>query len=243
MDPTPKIKIIHGFSEADPFLVVSKPPGLPSAPLKSGDDSALTRALALYPSLGKVRGKKPVECGLLHRLDTDAGGLLLIAASQEAYAALRAAQEAGRFIKGYKVRCQKLETGETLYGFPPCGEEAKNLPNSIKKYTVTSGFRFYGKGRKSVRPVTNASGRAAGKKRGKGEYTTDIFLDAALSARCYIRKGFRHQVRCHLAWLGYPAFGDKLYNPLYKAGDALEFLADYLSFPHPVTGEQIELSF
>lgn len=242
MTESAEIEIIRECSKDNPFIVLYKPPGLPSAPLKSGDDSALTRILALNQSLSKVRGKKAIECGLLHRLDTLSSGLLLIATTQDAYNELEHSQEAGLFVKGYSVQCQRAEKGEVISGYPPLQAECEILPDSIKKYTVKSAFRYYGRGRREVRPVTGSSGPSALKKSELHEYTTRIFLDEKLSARCYINRGFRHQVRCHLSWLGYPALGDPLYNPLYRAGDTLRFFADYLRFPHPLTGECVEVS-
>jgi 23S rRNA-/tRNA-specific pseudouridylate synthase len=57
--------------------------------------------------------------------------------------------------------------------------------------------------------------------------------------------GFRHQVRCHLAWRGFPVIGDALYHPAYRGGGRGEtarrrtlFFASGLLFRHPLTGEE-----
>ncbi|UKI54519.1 MAG: hypothetical protein L6V90_07365 [Treponema succinifaciens] len=59
-------------------------------------------------------------------------------------------------------------------------------------------------------------------------------------AKCSIKEGYRHQVRSHLAWLGFPVRGDKLYNPLCSQNEEMQFFADCLKFPHPLTGKIIE---
>ena len=77
------IKIIF---ENEDFLVISKPAGLPSAPLHSLDEeSALTKVVKNYPEILHINGKKSIEYGLLHRLDTVTEGLLLIALNQAFY--------------------------------------------------------------------------------------------------------------------------------------------------------------
>mgnify|MGYP001682503380 CR=1 FL=1 len=88
------IEVIRAPSEASPFLIIKKPRGMASSPLFAGEKNcALTLAASLFPELQKVKGKKPCEYGLIHRLDTQASGLLLIAATDEAYAFFFEAQK------------------------------------------------------------------------------------------------------------------------------------------------------
>ena len=66
-----EIKVIHEPSAAEPFVVLSKPAGLASAPLKSLDeDSAFSQCARIFPAAKSVCGKKAVEGGLLHRIDS-----------------------------------------------------------------------------------------------------------------------------------------------------------------------------
>ncbi len=229
------IEIIHAPTADKPFLVIYKPKGLPSAPLNAEDyDNALSQAAAMFPEIKTVCGKKPVEYGLLHRLDTATDGLIVIAASQACYDFLMAEQEAGRFIKTYTAECDIIkDNSKNLGGFPP---DIPELP------AVTSYFRAYGEGRKEVRPVTEKSGKAALSKIGKLKtYTTRIEItklsETTAKAECEISQGYRHQVRCHLAWAGYPVIGDKLYNFEYNSGkkkaENLLFSATKISFEYP----------
>ena len=226
---TEKIKIISEPSSEKPFLVIYKPSGIPSAPLKSDDEeNAFSYAAKLYPSILKVSSsqeRKAIEHGLLHRIDNVTSGLLLIAATQDFYDSMLIEQKNGRFYKTYKAECEDfLQNTEQLDGFPPVTKEIHSIHNSLvcgDEVSVTSFFRNYGKGGTQVRPVTKDSNAAALKKLGKQvEYTTQIKRTEKsgdlISVECKINSGYRHQVRCHLAWLGFPIVGDSLYNAHYQ---------------------------
>ena len=242
------IDIIHVPTAEKPFLVINKPKGLPSAPLSSEDkDNALAQAIEAFPELKKVQGKKEIEYGLLHRLDTATDGLIVIAVTQECYDFLCEEQRQGRFIKYYQAQCKLIsDNAERLGGFPPDIPTPNSSPAALSdSFSVSSYFRPYGQGRKEVRPVTEKSGKAALTKLGKTKlYTTQISIinkdPVARKAfvECRIAEGYRHQVRCHLAWAGLPVIGDQLYNFEYKDSDKkkaekLLFSASKISFEYP----------
>lgn len=243
-----EIKVIHEPSAAEPFVILSKPAGLASAPLKSLDeDSAFSQCARLFPAAESVCGKKAVEGGLLHRIDTATSGLLLVASSQEFYGHIIAAQDAGRFVKGYRAECDvNQKNAQALGGFPKL--PAASLPfddflqeknaAALMGIELSSYFRPFGKGGKEVRPVLQDSNVAALKKIGsKKIYSTKIvaadFLgEGAAKLECKIAQGYRHQVRCHLAWLGLPVRGDALYNAAGgQSGEPMRFEAVSLEFP------------
>lgn len=234
-----EIKVIHEPSAAEPFVVLSKPAGLASAPLKSLDeDSAFSQCARLFPAAKSVCGKKAVEGGLLHRIDTATSGLLLVASSQEFYDHIIAAQDARRFVKGYRAECDlNANNAQALGGFPPLGMQAQKAA-VLCGLEISSYFRPFGKGGKEVRPVLQDSNVAALKKIGsKKIYSTKIvaadFLgEGAAKLECKIAQGYRHQVRCHLAWLGLPVRGDALYNAVGgPSGGPMRFEAVSLEFP------------
>ena len=242
MDAEKQIQIVIEPTKENPFVVIKKPRGLPSAPLFEGEECAFTQAAKLYPYILEVSGKKAIEHGLVHRIDTETEGLLLIAATQECYNAFINFQHEGKFLKGYSAKCQKIE--KMPEGFPPAEFLLENKSDCIIKYTVSSKFRPFSLKSAQVRPVTINSGKAAQKKCSEKIYTTEIFMDTdKLFAKCSIKEGYRHQVRCHLAWLGFPVRGDKLYNPLCSQNEEMQFFADYLKFPHPLTGKIVECSY
>lgn len=250
------ITVIHEPTSAEPFVVLSKPAGLPSAPLAVGDACALTECARLFPETMNVHGKKAVEGGLVHRIDTSTSGLLLVAASQGFYDHIIAAQEKGLFVKGYRSESDiNAKNAQTLGGFPTLGKQAQKAADflycdkslsALCGLELSSFFRPFAKGKKEVRPVLQNSNSAALKKIGSAEiYSTKIvaadFLgDGSLKVECKITNGYRHQVRCHLAWLGLPARGDRIYNSFCRTqGAALQsaiagemrFFATSLEFP------------
>ncbi|MCR4823280.1 MAG: hypothetical protein K5873_10475 [Treponema sp.] len=248
------IKIIHAPSEENPFLLIYKRAGLPSAPLFEGEDSALTQAIKLFPEIAEVHGKKEIEHGLLHRIDTETNGLLLIASSQTSYEFLTRAQKEGKFHKWYRADVDFFDSENyPLEAFPALPEELKAFVSKKEinsSITVESSFRAFGPGKKEVRPVTKDSGRAASKKGGSVLYKTEMTFISEKQLLCHITAGYRHQVRCHLAWCKIPVHGDKVYNPSCRqslsgggasSSEKMAFTACKISFPHPLT--QIPLVF
>ncbi|MBQ5999803.1 MAG: RNA pseudouridine synthase [Treponema sp.] len=239
-----KIKIIHEPSKNEPFVVIQKPAGLPSAPLTEDDsENAFSKTAAYFPELYEIKGKKYVEHGLIHRLDTATEGLILIAATQEFYDFMQIEQAEGRFIKTYRAECNIIKNNTELLGSFP----ANPIQNLIghkenKTFSVESYFRNFGEGKKLVRPVTDDSGKAAIKKLGKAKlYRTELSLkysktSETLEALCRIQSGYRHQVRCHLAWCNIPVIGDPIYNAL-KTDSQMQFFATGLEFSNPITNK------
>ena len=215
-----EIRFVQNVDSAHPFAVVYKPQGLASAPLKKGDDCALTQAAELCPQIKSVKGKKPVEYGLLHRIDTETSGLLLIACTQDFYDFMQKEQKEGRFIKHYRATVE--------------GNVSETSKNLAKKFTVTSRFRPFGPKGKLVKPVFEGCSAADRKKCGEKVYSTKVIL-AGNTAECSITEGYRHQVRAHLASAGFPIKGDALYNPDFKEGEKLEFEAFKIEFMNPAT--------
>ena len=220
------IKVIKAPDDTKAFAIIDKPCGLPSAPLTLEDkENAFCQAAALFPNLYDVKGKKEIEHGLIHRLDTATSGLMIIAASQECYDFLQKEQQEGKIIKYYRAQCNVLEPAKDK-----------------KEIEVESYFRPFGPGRKEVRPVTEASGKAALQKLGKKVlYKTFVKIlsydkeKKIAEVECKILNGYRHQVRCHLAWIGLPVVNDKIYNPLVKKENAepMRFCACKLEFEYP----------
>ncbi|MFQ3547481.1 MAG: RNA pseudouridine synthase [Termitinemataceae bacterium] len=224
-------------AESSSYLVVYKPPGMPTAPLHPDEPNTLVAwCVSRYPEVGSVRGVKSIEGGLLHRLDTDTNGLVLFARTQKAWNALYTQQEAGQLIKYYTAWSRR---DIPVTGFPPAPSFLAQ-PGSPPQ-VIRSAFRPYGPGRKAVRPVIPVSDQ--GQPRAhlpKARASKDVALDRgnlyetrvlaidedrlSLQSSDWIApaplfrfqiqlvRGFRHQIRCHLAWIGYPILGDWLYG-------------------------------
>jgi 23S rRNA pseudouridine1911/1915/1917 synthase len=230
------------LDETDDFAVVYKPPCMHCAPSKKQDNETLTDWYGkIHPAVFSVNGKRAGEGGLLHRLDFHTRGLVLFAKNQKSFDFLQREQDEGRFIKEYRALCRRDTV--SLPGFPP-RQEVDSIPPVIESY-----FRAFGPGRKEVRPVceTNRASRAIASDRG-AYYRTEVCRmekntppaagdqhGAVYSFDLKIRRGFRHQIRCHLAWIGYPIINDPLYGQWEDtAGQGCLALCSYgLSFTCP----------
>ena len=223
------------ITETGGFAVVYKPPRLHCVPLGPGEGGTLLEwYAALFPPVMDLRGKKPHEGGILHRLDYETRGLVLFAKTQAALDSLRAQQEEGRFLKEY--RAVTVEGTSPLPGFPPPPELPPVFPRRVASY-----FRPYGPGRKAVRPVTELRPRreTAGDRGRPYENEITAMTEPEQGRRCFtlrIRRGFRHQIRCHLAWLGHPIAGDALYGKNVPPEEPLALISQALFFFDPRDG-------
>jgi 23S rRNA pseudouridine1911/1915/1917 synthase len=247
--------------EADPaYLVVFKPPRLHSAPLhhvgqgeaasgaclsllatnNAQDSSLLDWCAAQFPEVLRVHGKHPWEGGVLHRLDYETQGLILVARTQDALDAISAQQEAGLFVKEYTALSAPLFQLPPGFPLPPSRSDAPCV--------IESGFRPFGPGRKAVRPVVFPLTKMPGRKvkqvaldRGR-PYQTEVVKTRELEDRVQfqlrLQRGFRHQIRCHLAWIGCPILNDALYGDLAADG-ALCLHARAISLLKPDSGIRV----
>lgn len=221
VDSLPERNLWFTAWERKDFIVLAKGAGLPSAPLKNGGLSVYEMALEMHPDIAGVSGKKQGEGGLVHRLDSETTGLLLTARTDIFFETVQNNRQNGTFLKEY-----------TAYTVLPEGK----LP---ELQVITSRFRPFGEKGASVKPVFQDSGRADLKKAGTALYTTEISgskvickekEQSLVRIKCRIKEGFRHQVRSHLAWAGYPVLGDRLYGPVGTETDTMQFYASGLSF-------------
>lgn len=238
---TNKIEFLNTPSKENQFLVISKPSGLPTAPLSAQDtNNALYLAAQTFPEILNVNGKKEIEHGLIHRIDTVTEGLILIATTQDAYENFINQQKNNNFIKYYTAVCQKNQNKKE--GFPDFPQ-----PNIFcqNEFQIQSYFRYFGQGRKEVRPVPieNLNKTQQKKVEGTSIYTTNVKIisqeNDTLKVECNITKGFKHQVRCHLCWANLPIKNDPTYNKNANPSEQIAFYASKLQFLHPVTNQII----
>ena len=238
---TNKIEFLNTPSKENPFLVISKPSGLPTAPLSAQDtNNALYLAAQTFPEILSVNGKKEIEHGLIHRIDTVTEGLILIATTQNAYENFINQQKNNNFTKFYTAICQKNQNKKE--GFPDFPQQNIFYQNEFK---IQSYFRYFGQGRKEVRPVPieNLNKNQQKKVEGTSIYTTNVKIisqqnDTAKLAS-NISTGFKHQVRCHLCWANLPIKNDPTYNKNANPSEQIAFYASKLQFLHPVTNQII----
>ena len=228
--------------ENEAYAVLYKPRGMPTAPLTEDEEGTLLSwFLKNCPEAASVKGKKDIEAGLVHRLDTATSGLVLIAKNQESYDALNLMQ-VNNLIKKTYIAFTDVDNEANLNA----DFSAASLP-----YRISSQFRSYGPKGKMVLPVFYGMRDfcSTGKM-----YTTNIIDindtdDSMPRVTCTLTQGFRHQVRAHLASIGLPIYGDPLYNekfkdfPQEKIEDhsyPLQLYAVGLSFPEPKKDFKLE---
>ena len=199
-------------------LVVSKPPGLVTHPSGGHDTGTLVNALlGLGVSLAAGDTDRP---GIVHRLDKDTSGLLLVARDDEAHAVLVEAMKRREIDAFYIAMVKGIPSAASGTIEAPIGRH----PVARRRMSVTAG------GRPAVthyRVLGSAEGAS--------------LLDVALET------GRTHQIRVHLAHIGHPVLGDGTYGGRTEAAARLglerPFLhAARLSFDHPETGERIDVT-
>lgn len=197
------------------LVVVDKPAGMPTHPLRPGELGTLASALlARYPEMAGV-GYSTREPGLLHRLDTGTSGLVLAARDRETFAALRVELEGGRIDKRYRALC----AGEV------------EAPARHRAYLAARGRRVTAR----LEPFAKAEPIET-------EILTAERRGAFTLVELQVARARRHQIRAHLALLGHPLAGDELYGGPMLPGLDRHFLhASGLRFHHPRTGVPVEV--
>ena len=244
------------LDETNDFAVIYKPPKMHCVPVtKKNEQLAMNNVKGeINTVLEWFTGNSASVCDLMHRLDYETHGLVLAAKNKKSFVFFKSLQDKGGFIKEYSAKVTRNEKlglkdfsgNEKLTGFPPCPIIASISPSAEKPLIIMSYFRPYGNGRKQVRPVIdiNKNFKEIAKDKG-GFYRTEIINIKGDIFTARIKRGFRHQIRCHLCWAGCPILND----PLYFSGEApsggqfadtLALRAHALFFTDPASGKQRE---
>ncbi|MBI4570402.1 MAG: RluA family pseudouridine synthase [Chloroflexi bacterium] len=208
------------YEDAD-LLVVDKPAGLAVHPAPGHPSHTLVNAvLARCPELSRAGGEgRP---GIVHRLDKDTSGLIIVAKNDAAHLALARQLKERQVEKTYLALVEgRLSPAEGVID-APLGRH----PRHRKKMAVVAG------------------GRAA-----RTRYRVLREIDGRSLVEVRPETGRTHPVRVHFASIGHPVAGDALYGraappgpPAGRAGLRRQFLhAQRLAFRHPRTGERLEL--
>ena len=208
--------------EDDDILVVNKPAGLVVHPAAGHwDDTLLNGLLARNPEL-----KTLPRAGIVHRLDRDTTGLMVVAKTLEAQTDL---------IRQLQARTVKREYWAIVHGQAPqagfIDEPIMRDPRSPIRFCVGQGPRAK-EAKTHVRLVDFAYVP------GVGQTPLSVSWVA-----CRLDTGRTHQIRVHMEYIKHPCVGDPVYGWQKKDNLGLErqFLHSYkLAFTHPVTGERME---
>ena len=201
--------------EDEDVIVVNKPVGMVVHPAPGNPDGTLVNAL-LWHCRGKLSSINGViRPGIVHRIDRDTSGLLLVAKTDQAHLSLSEqikAHSCDRVYQAVVYGCMKEPEGRVD---APIGRN----PLERKEMCVTA--------KNSKEAVTNY--------RVLQEYEGFSHLELRLET------GRTHQIRVHMAYLGHPVAGDPVYGPkkVIKSLEGQCLHAKSIAFDHPVTGERM----
>ena len=214
-DPSVAFAVVHAD---DDVVVVDKPPGLVVHPGAGNLAGTLVNGLlARFPDLAGV-GDDPERPGIVHRLDADTSGLLVVARTEPAYETL---------VEQTASHSMGREYVALAWGVPEARRGVIDAP--IGRST-----------RDPTRMTVSSTGRPA-----RTHYAVDeTFTEPVVCSRwqCRLETGRTHQIRVHLAAVGHPVVGDDRYGGVRTGLDVPRLMlhARRLAFTHPATGERVE---
>lgn len=194
------------------LLVVNKPEGLVVHPAESYDGPTLVHGL-LYQSdeLSSINGvKRP---GIVHRIDKDTSGLLIVAKNDIAHQRLSEAFSKHEVKRIYTALVYgKIDVLKGVIDMPI----GRHRTNRLKMAVDPEG------------------------KRAVTHFKVLEQFDKYTLIECELETGRTHQIRVHMAHIGYPIVGDPIYGPKDVIGDTGQFLhAHTLTFVHPIKNEHM----
>lgn len=241
--PNPRVHLTLVHEDPD-FLIIDKPAGLVTQPGKGhSSDSLLNGLFALKDGhMGKLLHNLGVrrDFGLLHRLDRDTSGLLVIAKSPNAYDQLRRDFEERKIDKEYLALTAGIPS--PTQGVVQARLKEVQIPNadghgSVKKVVISR----QGQEAITVYKVLASVAAASPPVQHKQTRATPAAL-----VHLTIKTGRLHQIRAHMLFLNCHVLGDPLYLPMPESGlrpqdypfaPRLCLHASRLGFKHPATGK------
>jgi len=198
--------------EDEHLLVVDKAAGVVVHPGRGHAHDTLSQLLA-----GTAAGGDPARAGIVHRLDRDTSGLLVVARTEESHRRLQAA---------VARRLVEREYLALVNGVPPARSGTIDAPVG-----------------RDARVRTRMSVGGAHAREARTHFTLERALGGVSLLRVRLETGRTHQIRVHLRAIGHPVCGDPEYGTAGQLGLQRQFLhAARIAFEHPVTGARVDVS-
>ena len=203
--------------EDDVLIVVNKPSGMVVHPSKGHYSGTLVNALLYHSnSLSDSTSEEIYRPGLVHRIDKDTSGLLVIAKNNDVH------QKLAQQIAENKMNREYIAIVDGHFA-----HETGVIDAPLSRHQTNRLKRVVEKGGKHA--VTHFE-------------VLDSFADYSLVS-CRLETGRTHQIRVHMAYIGHPVAGDEVYGPRKTLKGHGQFLhARTLGFTHPKTGEVMEFT-
>lgn len=212
MDVVPKKMDLDIVFEDDYLMVINKPSGLTVHPGSGNSDNTLVNGLMYYTNnLSSVGGD--FRPGIVHRLDKDTSGLMIVAKDNKCHTLLADDFKNKRIHREYVALLDGVFPQNSATIDAPIERSKENF----EKMTVAAG------GKKAITHLR----------------VIKKYKDYTL-VRLVLETGRTHQIRVHLSYIGYPVHNDPVYSKK-TCDDFGQFLhSEYLKFVHPITGETLE---
>jgi 23S rRNA pseudouridine1911/1915/1917 synthase len=209
--PEPQAQFAIAYQD-EHLIVVDKPAGVVVHPARGHWTGTLAQALA---GIG-AGGEEPWRAGIVHRLDRDTSGLLVVAKSDEVHRALKALISDRRLHREYVTLVDGHPEARTGTIDAPIGRHRRE---------------------RALMSIDADEPREA-----RTHFEIERLLPASALLKVTLETGRTHQIRVHMAAIGHPVCGDRQYGVAGCYGLERQFLhARRLAFEHPVTHEPVDV--